>query len=157
MIQEHEIVLYQVEDTNICVNVVFKDETFWMTQKAMAELFDVNVPAISKHLSNIFEEGELFKEATVSKMEIVQMEGNRKVKREPEFYNLDAIIAVGYRVNSKKATRFRQWATKTLPFVHRGIEKIKYSVILSTYHGKQIKLSVIVRQLRRGGGENDGQ
>lgn len=80
----------------------------------MAELFDVNVPAISKHLSNIFEEGELFKEATVSKMEIVQMEGNRKVKREPEFYNLDAIIAVGYRVNSKKATRFRQWATKTL-------------------------------------------
>lgn len=114
MIQEHEIVLYQVEDTNICVNVVFKDETFWMTQKAMAELFDVNVPAISKHLSNIFEEGELFKEATVSKMEIVQMEGNRKVKREPEFYNLDAIIAVGYRVNSKKATRFRQWSTKTL-------------------------------------------
>ena len=114
MIQEHEIVLYQVEDTNICVNVVFKDETLWMTQKAMAELFDVNVPAISKHLSNIFEEGELFKEATVSKMEIVQMEGNRKVKREPEFYNLDAIIAVGYRVNSKKATRFRQWATKTL-------------------------------------------
>ena len=114
MSQEHEIVLYQVEDTNICVNVVFKDETFWMTQKAMAELFDVNVPAISKHLSNIFEEGELFKEATVSKMEIVQMEGNRKVKREPEFYNLDAIIAVGYRVNSKKATRFRQWATKTL-------------------------------------------
>ena len=113
MIQEHEIVLYQVEDTNICVNVVFKDETFWMTQKAMAELFGVNVPAISKHLSNIFEEGELFKEATVSKMEIVQMEGNRKVKREPEFYNLDAIIAVGYRVNSKKATRFRQWATKT--------------------------------------------
>jgi len=71
MIQEHEIVLYQVEGTNICVNVVFKDETFWMTQKAMAELFDVNVPAISKHLSNIFEEGELFKEATVSKMEIV--------------------------------------------------------------------------------------
>ena len=114
MIQEHEIVLYQVEDTNICVNVVFKDETFWMTQKAMAELFGVNVPAISKHLSNIFEEGELFKDATVSKMEIVQMEGNRKVKREPEFYNLDAIIAVGYRVNSKKATRFRQWATKTL-------------------------------------------
>ena len=114
MIQEHEIVLYQVEDINICVNVVFKDETFWMTQKAMAELFDVNVPAISKHLSNIFEEGELFKEATVSKMEIVQMEGNRKVKREPEFYNLDAIIAVGYRVNSKKATGFRQWATKTL-------------------------------------------
>ena len=80
----------------------------------MAELFSVNIPAISKHLSNIFEEEELLKEATVSKMEIVQTEGNRKVKREQEFYNLDAIIAVGYRVNSKKATRFRQWATKTL-------------------------------------------
>ena len=114
MIQEHEIVLYQVEGTNICVNVVFKDETFWMTQKAMAELFDVNVPAISKHLSNIFEEGELFKEATVSKMEIVQMEGNRAVKRHVDFYNLDAIISVGYRVNSHKATQFRIWATGIL-------------------------------------------
>lgn len=80
----------------------------------MAELFDVNVSAISKHLSNIFAEGELHKELTVSKMEIVQLEGGRQVRREPEFYNLDAIIAVGYRVNSKKATRFRQWATKTL-------------------------------------------
>lgn len=114
MNQEHEIILYQIEDTNICVNVIFKDETFWMTQKAMAELFDVNVPAVSKHLSNIFEDEELIKESTVSKMEIVQKEGNRNVKREQEFYNLDAIIAVGYRVNSKKATRFRQWATKTL-------------------------------------------
>ncbi len=114
MNQEHEIVLYQIEDTKICVNVIFKDETFWLTQRALAELFDVNVPAISKHLSNIFEEEELIRESTVSKMEIVQMEGKRKVKREQEFYNLDAIIAVGYRVNSKKATRFRQWATKTL-------------------------------------------
>lgn len=114
MNQEHEIVLYQIEDTNICVNVIFEDETFWLTQKAMAELFDVNVPAISKHLSNIFKDEELIKESTVSKMEIVQKEGNRNVKREQEFYNLDAIIAVGYRVNSKKATRFRQWATKTL-------------------------------------------
>jgi hypothetical protein len=80
----------------------------------MAELFDVNVPAVSKHLSNIFEEEELQQDLTISKMETVQMEGNRKVRREREFYNLDAIIAVGYRVNSKKATRFRQWATKTL-------------------------------------------
>ena len=114
MNREHEIVLYQVEDTNICVNVFFNEDTFWMTQKAMAALFDVNVPAISKHLSNIFEDEELIKELTVSKMEIVQKEGNRNVKREQELYNLDAIIAVGYRVNSKKATRFRQWATKTL-------------------------------------------
>ena len=114
MNQEHEIVLYQLDDTNVCVNVVFENETFWLTQKAMAELFSVNVPDISKHLNNIFEEGELDREATVSKMEIVQTEGKRQVKRSPDFYNLDAIIAVGYRVNSKKATRFRQWATKTL-------------------------------------------
>ncbi len=114
MEQKHEIVLYQIDDTNVCVSVFFKDETFWLTQKAMAELFDVNVPAISKHLQNIFDEGELEKDATISKMEIVQLEGNRKVKRTPEFYSLDAIIAVGYRVNSKKATKFRQWATKTL-------------------------------------------
>lgn len=121
MIQEHEIVLYQVEDTNICVNVVFKDETFWMTQKAMAELFDVNVPAISKHLSNIFEEGELFKEATVSKMEIVQTEGTRQVTRLIDFYNLDAIISVGYRVNSHRATQFRIWATSVLKeFIKKG-------------------------------------
>lgn len=114
MNREHEIVLYQLDDTNVCVNVVFENETFWLTQKAMAELFSVNVPDISKHLNNIFEEGELDREATVSKMEIVQTEGKRQVKRSPDFYNLDAIIAVGYRVNSKKATRFRQWATKTL-------------------------------------------
>lgn len=111
---QHEIILYQIENTNICVNVIFENETFWMTQKAMAELFDVNVPAISKHLTNIYEEEELIKKSTVSKMEIVQKEGKRNVKRMQEFYNLDAIIAVGYRVNSKKATRFRQWATKTL-------------------------------------------
>ncbi len=111
---QHEIILYQIENTNICVNVFFENETFWMTQKTMAELFDVNVPAISKHLTNIYEEEELIKKSTVSKMEIVQKEGQRNVKRMQEFYNLDAIIAVGYRVNSKKATRFRQWATKTL-------------------------------------------
>ena len=111
---QHEIILYQIENTNICVNVFFENETFWMTQKTMAELFDVNIPAISKHLTNIYEEEELIKKSTVSKMEIVQKEGQRNVKRMQEFYNLDAIIAVGYRVNSKKATRFRQWATKTL-------------------------------------------
>jgi len=103
-----------MDEANVCVDVYYKDETFWLTQKTMAELFDVNIPAISKHLSNIFEEGELDEGATVSKMEIVQQEGKRQVKRYVEFYNLDAIIAVGYRVNSKKATRFRQWATKTL-------------------------------------------
>ena len=80
----------------------------------MAELFDVDVPAISKHLSNIYTDGELLKDSTISKMEIVQQEGIRHVKREQNFYNLDAIISVGYRVNSRKATQFRIWATSIL-------------------------------------------
>ena len=109
-----EILLYSDDSGKEFINVVFKDETFWLTQKAMAELFDVNVPAISKHLQNIYEEQELSRNATISKMETVRQEGERQVKRTVDFYNLDAIIAVGYRVNSKKATRFRQWATKTL-------------------------------------------
>ena len=112
--QEHEIVLYQIDDNNVCVSVIFKDETFWLSQNGMAELFGVNIPDISKHLSNIFSEGELEKDSTVSKMEIVQNEGGRSVRRRKDYYNLDAIIAVGYRVNSMKATRFRQWATRTL-------------------------------------------
>ena len=91
-----------------------KDETIWLTQKAMAELFDVEVPAISKHLANIYADGELQPDATVSKMEIVQTEGSRNVKRLVDFYNLDAIISVGYRVNSRKATNFRIWATGVL-------------------------------------------
>lgn len=93
------------------IQVLYKDETVWATQKAMAALFDVGIPAVNKHLTNIFSDGELIKEATVSKMEIVQMEGSREVKRITEFYNLDAIISVGYRVNSIRATQFRQWCT----------------------------------------------
>jgi hypothetical protein len=109
-----EIVLYQSEDGKIKIDTVFQDETIWLTQAKMAELFGVNVPAISKHLNKIFEEGELQKEATVSKMETVQQEGSREVTRSRDFYNLDAIIAVGYRVNSKRATQFRIWATHIL-------------------------------------------
>ena len=114
MMGQGEILLYSNGSDKEYVSVVFKDETFWLTQKAMAELFDVNVPAVSKHLQNIYEEQELSRDATISKMETVRQEGERQVKRTVDFYNLDAIIAVGYRVNSKKATRFRQWATKTL-------------------------------------------
>jgi len=110
----HEIVLYQIDDTDIYVNVYYQDETFWMTTKAMSELFGINTQGITKHLLNIYEEEELEKNATCSKMEQVQTEGTRKVSRMVDYYNLDAIIAVGYRVNSKKATKFRQWATKTL-------------------------------------------
>ena len=116
-----QIILYSIDNQKEFVNVVFKDETFWLTQKAMAELFDVNSQAITKHLMNIFEEGELDKDSTCSKMEQVQKEGSRNVTRNLDFYNLDAIIAVGYRVNSKKATKFRQWATKTLKeYIQKG-------------------------------------
>lgn len=112
--QTNNIVFYQTENADVVVNVVYKDETFWLSQKAMAALFDVNPQAITKHLSNIYEEQELVKDSTCSILEQVQKEGKRNVKRSVEFYNLDAIIAVGYRVNSKKATKFRQWATKIL-------------------------------------------
>lgn len=111
---EKEVVLYQTENGNVNVSVFYYNESFWLTQKAMSELFDVNVPAISKHLQNIYDDGELTKDSTISKMETVQQEGRRQVKRVMDYYNLDAIIAVGYRVNSIKATKFRQWATATL-------------------------------------------
>ena len=105
------VIVYQAENESISTNVLFKDETFWMTQKDMAKLFDVNVPAISKHLKNTFESGELVISAVISKMETTAEDG--KIYQ-TNFYNLDAIIAVGYRVNSKKATQFRIWATGVL-------------------------------------------
>jgi len=116
-----DIILYSSPEGNIKVEVMYSGETFWLTQKRMAELFGVEVPAVSKHLANIFESGELVQEATVSILEIVQQEGSRNVTRKMEFYNLDAIIAVGYRVNSRQATQFRIWATKTLrEFIIKG-------------------------------------
>ena len=114
MEQKQDIVLYQIDNANVCVSVFYKDETFWLTRMSMAELFGVGPQAISKHLGNIYKEDELDRESTSSKMELVQNEGGVEKKRNVDFYNLDAIIAVGYRVNSKKATKFRQWATKTL-------------------------------------------
>lgn len=106
-----QIIIYQTENEDIKVDVYFEDETFWMTQAIMAKLFNVQVPAISKHLKNIFEDGELSENSVVSIMEITAKDGKNYMTK---FYNLDAIIAVGYRVNSLQATRFRQWATKTL-------------------------------------------
>lgn len=114
MNNEFRFLMYQSIDEDFSVNAVIRDETIWLTQKSMAKLFDVDVPAISKHLSNIYDERELMRDSTISKMEIVQKEGNRKVKREQKFYNLDAIISVGYRVNSYRATQFRIWATSIL-------------------------------------------
>jgi len=120
-VSEGKIAIYSTPNSNVYVDVVFKDETFWMTQKAMSELFDADKSVISRHLKNIFEEEELDERATVAKIAIVQNEGGREVTRTPEFYSLDAIIAVGYRVNSKKATKFRQWATKTLrEYIQKG-------------------------------------
>ncbi len=115
------VVLYQSADGKVTVDVRFERETFWLTQKALAELFDVNVPAVNKHLKNIYASGELTPETTISKMETVQTEGKRAVARTVDYYNLDAAIAVGYRVNSAKATHFRIWATNTLrEFIIKG-------------------------------------
>ena len=109
-----EFITFKVQEKDKGIQVRYESETLWMTQKAMAELFDVEQPAIAKHLINIYSDGELDKPSTYSKMELVQLEGNRKVKRSIEFYNLDAIISVGYRVNSIRATQFRRWATNIL-------------------------------------------
>lgn len=122
MDREVQFLLYNMPEDSGKVQVVIKDETIWCTQKAMAQLFGVGVPAVSKHLKNIFEEGELSPEMTISKMETVINRGKRgEVNEFIDFYNLDAIIAVGYRVSSLKATRFRQWATKILnEYIRKG-------------------------------------
>ena len=113
-----EILLYSDENGKEFVNVIFKDETFWLTQKAMSELFDCTTDNISLHLKNIFTDGELDKDSVTEKFSVTAADGKNY---KTQHYNLDAIIAVGYRVNSKKATRFRQWATKTLKeYIQKG-------------------------------------
>ena len=113
-----EFLIFQIEGKESGVQVVYHDETVWCTQKAMAELFDVGVPAISKHLKNIFESGELSEDSVISKMETTASDGK---SYNTTFYNLDAIISVGYRVNSTRATQFRQWCTFILrQFAIRG-------------------------------------
>lgn len=136
MDREVQFLLYNMPEDSGKVQVVIKDETIWCTQKAMAQLFGVGVPAISKHLKNIFEEGELSPEMTISKMETVINRGKRgEVNEFIDFYNLDAIIAVGYRVSSLKATRFRQWATTILnEYIRKGFamddERLKQGTAL---------------------------
>lgn len=112
--QTTEFLLYTAPNGAIKVEVLLANETIWLTQKRMAELFGVGVPAISKHLDNIYESGELQREATVSVLETVQKEGTRQVTRKLEYFNLDAVISVGYRVNSAQATQFRIWATQLI-------------------------------------------
>lgn len=116
-----EFLIFQIENKDEGIEVLYKDETIWVTQKAMATLFDVSVPAINQHLKNIYEQGELQADATIKKNLIVQQEGNRQVSRNVDIYNLDAVISVGYRVNSIRATQFRQWCTYILrQFAIRG-------------------------------------
>ncbi len=112
--QKGEIAIYTSEDGSVSLDTKLENETIWLTQKQMAELFGVKTPAINKHLNSIYNEGELNKNSTISILEIVQKEGKRDILRNIAFYNLDAIISVGYRVNSSKATKFRIWATNTL-------------------------------------------
>ncbi|MEO6286969.1 MAG: virulence RhuM family protein [Dyadobacter sp.] len=119
--QETDIIFYSSPAGHIKVEVIFNDETFWLNQKRLAELFGVEVNTINYHLKEIYKSGELVEEATIRKIRIVQKEGARDVARDVDFYNLDAIIAVGYRVNSFQATQFRIWATKTLrEFIIKG-------------------------------------
>jgi hypothetical protein len=112
--QTTEFLLYTAPNGGIKVEVLLSHETIWLTQKRMAELFGVGVAAISKHLDNIYESGELQREATLSVLETVQQEGSRQVARKLEYFNLDAVISVGYRVNSAQATQFRIWATQLI-------------------------------------------
>lgn len=118
---EGDLIFYQTPGGAVRVEVLYESETFWLNQKRIAELFGVDVRTVSEHLQNIFASGELAEEATIRKIRRVQTEGNREVRREIEFYNLDAIISVGYRVNSSQATQFRIWATQTLrEFIIKG-------------------------------------
>jgi len=119
--REGEILFYAGPDGTTRLEVLFEDESFWLTQKRMADLFDVTVPTISYHLKEIFESGELAADPTIRKFLTVQTEGTRRVSRSVDYYNLDAIIAVGYRVNSRQATQFRQWSTAVLKdFIVKG-------------------------------------
>ena len=121
VIQEKKIIFYSNDEATVTVDVYFIDETFWLSQKSMSKLFDVDVRTINDHLENIYGIEELSKDATIRYFRIVQKEGNRNVTRNVMCYNLDATISVGYRVNSKQATQFRKWATNTLKeYVTKG-------------------------------------
>lgn len=133
----HEILLYTTPNGNVKVEIYLQNETIWLTQQKIAELFGVDRSVVTKHLANIYIEGELSKEATCAKIAQVQTEGNREVNRLIEFYNLDAIISVGYRVNSSRATAFRIWATERLKeyiikgFTMKDAGKVSHEVALA--------------------------
>lgn len=138
MSKDLQFLIYNTPQEDVKVDVVMRDETIWLTQKAMAALFDTSTDNISFHLKNIYNDGELAESSTTENFSVVQTEGKREVQRNLNFYNLDAIISVGYRVNSAKATQFRIWATKTLKeFIQKGFvlddERLKQG---STVFGK---------------------
>lgn len=121
LVKQISYILYKADEEDVKVNALLKDESIWLTQKSMAELFDCSTDNIGLHLKNVFEAGELEKNRTAEEISVVQKEGSRSVKRNVTFYNLDAIISVGYRVNSAKATKFRIWATNVLKeYIKKG-------------------------------------
>ena len=121
LVKQISYVLYKADEEDVKVNALLKNESIWLTQKSMAELFDCSTDNIGLHLKNVFEDGELEKNRTTEEISVVQKEGSRSVKRNVTFYNLDAIISVGYRVNSAKATKFRIWATNVLKeYIKKG-------------------------------------
>ncbi len=146
-----EIVIYTTDDGKISLDTKLQNNTIWLTQKDMAELFGVKTPAINKHLLNIYKEGELEEKATISILEIVQKEGNRNIKRKKAFYNLDAIISVGYRVNSSRATQFRIWATNVLKeYLIKGyaINEKLLNDKQEKIHALQTTVSLLTRSLK---------
>ena len=121
LVKQISYILYKADEEDVKVNALLKDKSIWLTQKSMAELFDCSTDTIGLHLKNVFEDGELEKNRTAEEISVVQKEGTRLVKRNVTFYNLDAIISVGYRVNSAKATKFRIWATNILKeYIKKG-------------------------------------
>jgi len=146
-----DIILYTSSEGNVSVQVQYEDGTFWLTQKRMAELFGVDVRTVNYHLKEIFQSGELQENRTIRKIRIVQTEGKREVERELDFYHLDAIIAVGYRVNSKQATLFRIWATNTLrEFIVKGyvLDKERLKKGPSFGHDYFKELLIEIREIR---------
>lgn len=146
-----EFLTFELQSKQNSIEVRYEDETIWLTQRMMSELFDVAVPTINEHLKNIYSTGELDREATIRKFRIVQTEGARKVEREVDHYNLDAVISVGYRVNSIKATEFRRWATQVLKqFAIRGYVIDKKRMENGTYLGEDYfeRLLEEIREIR---------
>ena len=142
--KNYEIVKFKDEGLELDVNVSAKDDTVWLTQEQMAVLFDVNIPAINKHIKNIIQDEELDEKETISKMEIVRLEGTKSVRRIINIYNLDLIISVGYRIKSKRGIMFRKWATNVLKeYLLRGYTINENRVVVSNENYIELRNEVI--------------